>query len=93
LLDLISHPSTLPVPIDVYDAVTPLFQRALGIYFKTTYYIAKKETIQKHGTTNIFYPRMIYDLISMFGLHLFYIEVSALEFLLRKVYHAISFKD
>lgn len=36
---------------------------------------------------------MIYDLISMFGLHLFYIEVPSLEFLLRKVYHAISYKD
>ena len=29
----------------------------------------------------------------MFGLNLFYIELPTLEFLIRKVYHAISFKD
>jgi hypothetical protein len=35
----------------------------------------------------------MYDLISMFGLNLFYIELPTLEFLIRKVYHAISFSQ
>ena len=35
----------------------------------------------------------MYDLISMFGLNLFYIELPTLEFLIRKVYLAISYKD
>lgn len=35
----------------------------------------------------------MYDLISMFGLNLFYIELPTLEFLIRKVYVAVSYKD
>ena len=35
----------------------------------------------------------MYDLISMFGLNLFYIELPTLEFLIRKVYLAVSYKD
>ena len=36
---------------------------------------------------------MMYDLISMFGVNLFYIEIPTLELLIRKVYQAISFRD
>lgn len=35
----------------------------------------------------------MYDLISMFGLNLFYIELPTLEFLIRKVYAAVSFRQ
>lgn len=35
----------------------------------------------------------MYDLISMFGLNLFYIELPTLEFLIRKLYVAVSYKD
>ena len=40
---------------------------------------------------NIYFTRFAYDLISMFGLHLFYIEIQTLELLLRRVYGAITF--
>ena len=33
----------------------------------------------------------MYDLISMFGLNLFYLEIDTLELMLRKVYRAVSF--
>ncbi len=33
----------------------------------------------------------MYDLISMFGLNLFFIEIRTLEFLIRRVYGAISY--
>ena len=93
LLDLITHPSTLPISIELYEAVTPLFERALGIYYQTNFYVAKQETSNKYGATNVFYPRFMYDLISMFGLNLFYIELPTLELMIRKVYHAVSFRD
>lgn len=40
--------------------------------------------------TKVYFARFAYDLISMFGLHLFYIEVQTLELLLRRVYRAIT---
>lgn len=93
MLELVPHPSTLPIHIDLYEAVTPLLQQALGIYFHTNYYVARNETASRYGSTNVFYPRFMYDLISMFGLNLFYIELPTLEFLMRRVYGAISFKE
>ena len=46
----------------------------MGIYFNTSYYVA---TANNHygGTQNVFYSRFMYDLISMFGVNLFYIEL------------------
>jgi len=35
----------------------------------------------------------MYDLISMFGINLFYIELPTLEFLIRRVYAAVSFRS
>jgi len=34
----------------------------------------------------------VYDLVSMFGLNLFYMDIATLEFLLRGVYRAISYR-
>ena len=39
----------------------------------------------------MYYQRFMYDLISMFGLNLFYLDLNTLELMLRKVYRAISF--
>ena len=41
LLELISHPSTLPVSIALYENVTPLLTVALGLYFNTNFYVAR----------------------------------------------------
>ena len=41
LLELISHPSTLPVSIALYENVTPLLKVALGLYFNTNFYVAR----------------------------------------------------
>ena len=38
----------------------------------------------------VYFSRFVYDLISMFGLPLFYIELQTLEMLLRRVYRAIT---
>lgn len=44
LLEVITHPSTLPISLELYEEVTPLLKKALGIYFNTDYYVAKFET-------------------------------------------------
>lgn len=92
-MKLITHPSTLPIHIDLYEMITPMLEAAMGIYHHTNYYVARQETATRYGSTNVFYPRFMYDLISMFGLNLFYIELPTLEFLLRRVYQAISFMN
>ena len=66
-----------------------MLKKALGIYFSTDYYVAKKESL-KEGSSQVFYSRFVYDLISMFGTHLFLIELRTLEFLIRRLYAAIS---
>jgi len=89
LLKLILHQSALPIDIRLYSVITPMFERALGIYYHTNYYVARLETY-KQGSGNVFYQRFVYDLISLFGLNLFYIDLSTLEFLLRGVYRNVS---
>lgn len=49
-----------------------MFKRALGIYFFSDYYVAREDI---YKGKNIYFIRFAYDLISMFGLHLFYIEI------------------
>jgi hypothetical protein len=54
LMELIPHPSTLPIDIELYESLTPMFKKALGIYYQTSYYVARRETF-KHGSQNVFY--------------------------------------
>lgn len=82
----------MPISLELYEEVTPLFKKALGIYFNTDYYVAKFETKNAFGSSNIFYPRFMYDLISMLGMNLFHIDHPTLEQLIREVYSAISFR-
>ena len=87
LMELIGLPSKLPLDLDAYQSMLPLFQRALGIYFFSDYYVARNDV---YKGSKVYFSRFAYDIISMFGLHLFYIEVQTLELLLRRVYRAIT---
>lgn len=49
--------------------------------------MAREDVYKGH---KVYFTRFVYDLISMFGLHLFYIELQTLELLLRRVYGAIT---
>ena len=80
-------PAKLPLGLTCYQACMPLFQRALGIYYFSNYYVARNEVYKNN---KVYFSRFLYDIISMFGLHLFYIEVHTLELLLRRVYAAIT---
>lgn len=82
----------MPVSIELYEAVTPLFEEALGIYYSTNYYVARQDNTNRFGSSNVFYTRFVYDLISMFGFNLFNIELPTLESLIRRVYAAITFR-
>ena len=55
----------------------------MGIYFYSDYYVARQDT---YKNAYVFYERFVYDLISMFGLNLFYIELPTLELLFRKLF-------
>ena len=80
--------SELPLSFDVYQMIIPLFQKALGIYYYSDYYVARQET---YRNMFVFFDRFVYDLISMFGLNLFYIDVATLEMLLRILYRSVTF--
>lgn len=71
LLALVPLPSKLPLALDCYQTLLPVFQRALGIYYFSDYYVARQEV---YKSNKVYFKRFVYDLISMFGLHLFYIE-------------------
>lgn len=87
LMELIQFPSKLPLDFECYQCLLPLFQQALGIYYYSDYYVAREEV---YRSNKVYFARFIYDLISMFGLHLFYIEPLTLELLLRRVYQAVT---
>ncbi len=53
-MELVPHPSSLPIDLDLYEAITPMLQTALGIYYNTNYYVARRETF-KQGASNVFY--------------------------------------
>lgn len=86
-MEIISLPSKLPLDLDCYQSMLPLFQRALGIYFFSDYYVAREDVYKGQ---KVYFSRFVYDLISMFGLHLFYIELQTLEMLLRRVYGVVT---
>ena len=43
LMEIVSLPSKLPLDLDCYQSMLPLFSRALGIYFFSDYYVARED--------------------------------------------------
>ena len=82
-MKMVDKPTALPLNINIYESIMPIFAKAMGIYFHTNYYVARLPT---YKSKHVFFTRFTYDLVSMFGLNLFYIEPENLEFLLRKIY-------
>ena len=46
LMELIPLPSKLPIDLELYQAILPLYQKALGIYFFSDYYVAREEVFK-----------------------------------------------
>ena len=73
----------MPVDIFLYEQTILLFRKAFGVIYDTDYYVAKKPEYLKN---NVFFDRFCFDLISMMGDNLLYLDFSDVEYILRKVY-------
>ena len=72
----------------VYERLIPVFEHALGIYYQSSYYVAKRP-IYKAET--VFFDRFCYDFVSLFGVNILFLEIRHLELISRKVYSSISY--
>lgn len=72
----------------VYERLIPVFEHALGIYYQSSYYVAKRP-IYKAET--VFFDRFCYDFVSLFGVNILFLEIQHLELISRKVYSSISY--
>jgi hypothetical protein len=73
---------------EVYERLIPVFEIALGVYYQSSYYVAKRPVYK--GET-VFFDRFCYDLVSLFGVNILFIDIHKLELILRKIYHAVSY--
>ena len=88
LLKAVSHLGHIPLATEVYERLIPVFEVALGIYYQSSYYVAKRPVYK--GET-VFFDRFCYDLVSLFGVNILFIDIHKLELILRKVFHAVSY--
>ena len=61
---------------EVYQRIIPVFERSLGIYYQSSYYVAKKPV---YKSDTVFFERFCYDFVSLLGVNLLFIEVKQLE--------------
>ena len=54
-MELVPHPSSLPVDLTLYEQITPMLKTALGVYFNTDYYVASRKTIAREEVQYVFY--------------------------------------
>ena len=87
-MELISQPSLLPLDIQIYEHLIPLFSRGLGIYYHNDYYVARRPL---YKSPYVKFERFIYDVISLFGVNLLYIEIQTLEALMRTLFKNVSY--
>ena len=88
LLKGVSHLGHIPLAIDIYERLISVFQLALGVYYQSTYYVAKRP-IYKAET--VFFDRFCYDYISLFGVNILFLEIKDLEMITRRIYSNISY--
>ena len=84
----VSHESHIPLAIEVYEAIMPIFEVALGVYFQSTYYVAKKPS---YKAETVHFDRFCYDFISLFGVNLLFTDINQMENIIRKVYSSVSY--
>ena len=84
----VSHESHIPLAIEVYESIMPIFEVAMGIYFQSTYYVARRP---QYKAETVHFDRFCYDFISLFGVNLLFTDIVMMENIIRKVYHNVSF--
>ena len=60
----------------------------MGVYYQSSYYIAKRPV---YKAETVHFDRFCYDLISLFGVNLLFIELEQLQDIIRKIYSTVSF--
>lgn len=88
LLQAVSHVSHIPLAVEVYEVIMPIYEVALGVYYQSSYYIAKRPV---YKAETVHFDRFCYDFISLFGVNILFLEIEHLEQIIRKVYSCVSF--
>lgn len=88
LLKAVSHLSHIPIATEVYQKIMPIYEIALGVYYQSSYYVAKAP-IYKSET--VFFERFCYDFVSLLGVNILFLEIEQLELIIRKVYSHVSY--
>ena len=73
LLSLIQNFTNIPLAIDIYERLIPLYEKALGVYYQSSYYVAKRPV---YKSDTIFFERFCYDVVSLFGVNILFLELE-----------------
>ena len=88
LLKAVAHVTHIPLAIDIYEKLMPLFEIGLGVYYQSSYYVAKSP-IYKSET--VYFDRFCYDFVSLFGVNILFLEIEQLELIIRRVFNCVSY--
>jgi len=88
LLQAVSHVSHIPLAVEIYEVIMPVYEVALGVYYQSSYYIAKRPV---YKAETVHFDRFCYDFISLFGVNILFLEIEHLELIIRKVYSCVSY--
>lgn len=80
--------SHIPLAVEVYEVIMPIYEVALGVYYQSSYYIAKRPV---YKAETVHFDRFCYDFISLFGVNILFLEIEHLEQIIRKVYLCVSY--
>ena len=76
LLKAVKHLTLVPLAIEVYEEIMPVYEISLGVYYQSSYYVAKRPV---YKSETVHFDRFCYDLVSMFGINILFIELEHLE--------------
>jgi hypothetical protein len=88
LLKAVSHLSHIPMATEVYQKIMPIYEIALGVYYQSSYYVAKAPV---YKSETVFFERFCYDFVSLLGVNILFLEIEQLELIIRKVYSNVSY--
>ena len=63
----------IPLATFVYEKLMGVFEKALGVYYQSSYYVAKRPV---YKSETVFFDRFCYDFVSIFGVNLLFIEIK-----------------
>ena len=84
----VRHISLVPLAIEVYEEIMPIYEISLGVYYQSSYYVAK---IPVYKSETVHFDRFCYDLVSMFGVNILFIDIENLEHIIRRIYKCVSY--